>query len=572
MVSRGKPGVGLDSEGRRAAWGEVGGVVCKLGSRRDGIACADRQSNGHILIACIGDCYGLRSGGGLIALRLTAKVQRLRGSGNAVTGCGGYGHFQLIAHIPRRILDDDVNILCVRRKTCKGDGLLGRIAGSPRPGGVDGRFGVAAVHDFVIIPSGLIAGKRDRRGALTRAVYRPWGQLRRGGIIRYGKGNIHEVAGEVGLPIPSVPLVEHLEGIAARLKAGGYGDVYRAGPAAEDLLDAPVVEQLAAIAVAEQSGDLLGSVIHRAGIGDLHVPVRIALFFCCDAVRSSSSGKTISTAVQQRQLPLMAVIVGNRLQLIVAVHPGSGDLAVDRGGDKEDSVRIQVERGASQIEVLYGHGIHGTVGIDRARGDSVARNRGTEPPRVCAIAIICNTRGGVCKSVSSIVRFLRRQEKEPVPAQNICRSGKLDVISAVGARNGIYFVAFRRRQDRALLLREQTLEEKGIIAPALRVAALPCVAISEIHAVVGAVFSTQQPIGQQEEPVAPCVGLVVQHPPFDGAVAPVTEIDIVIAICGAVIAGDPARAKLYGFACVCPCCKGGCRRKPRKQAKAEQQA
>ena len=84
---------------------------------------------------------------------------------------------------------------------------------------------------------------------------------------------------------------------------------------------------------------------------------------------------------------------------------------------------------------------------------------------------------------------------------------------------------------------------------------MPCAAkiiimrgLLKIHAAVCA--CSKQRIGQQEQPGAPCVGLIVQYPPFDRAGScvavlgrPVAEVDIVISI-RIVIAGDPARVNL----------------------------
>ena len=87
---------------------------------------------------------------------------------------------------------------------------------------------------------------------------------------------------------------------------------------------------------------------------------------------------------------------------------------------------------------------------------------------------------------------------------------------------------------------------------------------------------SQQRVRQQEQAGVPGVGLVIQHPPFDGTggcvtvlTRPVAEVDIVIAV-RAVVAGNTACAKLYCFAGVCFLRKSGCRQKPRHKAERQQ--
>ena len=57
IVSCGKPGLRPDAEPCRTARGKVGRIARKPSLRRNGIVRAGRQSNGYILIACIGDRY-----------------------------------------------------------------------------------------------------------------------------------------------------------------------------------------------------------------------------------------------------------------------------------------------------------------------------------------------------------------------------------------------------------------------------------------------------------------------------------------------------------------------------------
>ena len=91
------------------------------------------------------------------------------------------------------------------------------------------------------------------------------------------------------------------------------------------------------------------------------------------------------------------------------------------------------------------------------------------------------------------------------------------------------------------------------IAPRLRVAALPCVAIRAcaIEIYISATPASQQIFGQEEKPGCARVGLVVQNPPFYRAAIVASHINVVVAcadFCG-VIARNPACAKLYRLAC-----------------------
>ena len=54
------------------------------------------------------------------------------------------------------------------------------------------------------------------------------------------------------------------------------------------------------------------------------------------------------------------------------------------------------------------------------------------------------------------------------------------------------------------------------------------IGLLKIHAAI--VPCSKQFLGEQEKSVFPCIGLVVQHPPFDGAVVPCAVIDIVVAV------------------------------------------
>ena len=82
---------------------------------------------------------------------------------------------------------------------------------------------------------------------------------------------------------------------------------------------------------------------------------------------------------------------------------------------------------------------------------------------------------------------------------------------------------------------------------------MPCgvLAAVELHT------TSQQRVGQQEEPGTSRVGLVVQHPPFDGAIVQCAEIDIVIAV-GIRVAGDSVRSNLNRLArvdAILPVCR-----------------
>ena len=105
-------------------------------------------------------------------------------------GVGRYLDFQLYTLIPRRVFRHNVNVLCARtRKVCKGNGLLGGVAGSTRHGGVYGRGGIAAFHDCIVIFARLVAGKLHRRGCFAVAGRAARCQRRRGGIAGNGKCN-----------------------------------------------------------------------------------------------------------------------------------------------------------------------------------------------------------------------------------------------------------------------------------------------------------------------------------------------------------------------------------------------
>ena len=228
MASCGKPGFRLDGECRRTARCEFG-----RGQSADIKIRCRRPIEGNCLIARIGDGYGLRCGRGRIALRRSAKIQLGRVSGNAVTrrNIGGYLDFQLAAYIPRRVLYDDVNILCALRKGGKGNGLLGCIAISTRPAGINVRLSCTAFHDCIVIAARFVAGKLHRRGSIAGAGRAASCQCRGGGIAGNVEGNCFKRAGIVGqLGIvfftAVVLLAEYSKGIATIGKIGGYFNSY----------------------------------------------------------------------------------------------------------------------------------------------------------------------------------------------------------------------------------------------------------------------------------------------------------------------------------------------------------
>ena len=65
---------------------------------------------------------------------------------------------------------------------------------------------------------------------------------------------------------------------------------------------------------------------------------------------------------------------------------------------------------------------HSALFIDRPRRIRVHSPRRTEPPYVCTIAIIGDTRIVIGKSVGCIFRFLCREKKHLVPIQDVVRS------------------------------------------------------------------------------------------------------------------------------------------------------
>ena len=110
--------------------------------------------------------------------------------------------------------------------------------------------------------------------------------------------------------------------------------------------------------------------------------------------------------------------------------------------------------------------------VDHARIVRAVHVRRAEPPHTGAAAIIGDTRRVIGKAVFVGFRFLRREEKYLVPVQNIFRRCKLIAICAAYKR----LVAFRGCNYRALFACGKIIAVK-ILAPRLRVAALPCVAI-----------------------------------------------------------------------------------------------
>ena len=165
------------------------------------------------MVARIGELYRPHVRRGFITHRFTAKDQRRRGSGNAVAGrdIGGYLDFQLLAHIPRRVLCHDVNILCTRtRKVRKRKDILAAGTGSSRPGGGNLRFGCIAVHNSIIIAARFTAGKLHRCGGFALADRAARCQRGRGGISGYSKRNRVKFAGVVGLVVAVALLAEHI--------------------------------------------------------------------------------------------------------------------------------------------------------------------------------------------------------------------------------------------------------------------------------------------------------------------------------------------------------------------------
>ena len=214
--------------------------------------------------------------------------------------------------------------------------------------------------------------------------------------------------------------------------------------------------------------------------------------------------------------------------------------------------------------------------------------RRAEPPPAHITVIIGNTRVIICKAVRAVFRFLRRQEKYFIIVQDIFGS-KIPIICTAG-KPTITFRSFQNRIKFGIgegVGHAASFNSCKIFAPRLCVAALPCVHNLAICMIAIMLFAfiiyayargimivllkvyvcSQQFFRQQEQPVVPGIGLIVQHPPLNRIAVPCAVIDIVISIC-AVIAADTACVKLNRLVGICR--KGRCRDQRKRHAQTQQ--
>ena len=140
---------------------------------------------------------------------------------------------------------------------------------------------------------------------------------------------------------------------------------------------------------------------------------RAAGFSCCGSFRYPKS----TGIVQKCQFPFVPAVFRD------FEHSVSSTFAANGCRNEEDRVRLQVEGRAGGVGLAYPFTDHSALFIDRPRRIRVHSSRRTEPPYVCTIAIIGDTRIVIGKSVGCIFRFLCREEKHLVPIQDVVRSG-----------------------------------------------------------------------------------------------------------------------------------------------------
>ena len=336
IVACGKLGVRLDGKGRHTFWLKDSGTGCKALCLRNGIIVrAGGQVDRYRLVARIGDGHGLGGGGFRIACRFSAEVQLCRGRGNPIgrRDIFRYPDFQAFADIPHRVLYHNIKILCAQScERGKGDGILTADAGSARPDGVDGRYLCAAFRDCIVIGARLTAGKLHRGGIFAVAAYLAGGQGR-GGFVNGRICYFNQLAGVVrqfGIVIfPAVILfVEYVQLCRiAQCYAVGQGKACHAACA----IGRAVQMQNAAVAgnctaYLDHNGNVFLFPCLCAGVGkDDGV---------ADAVGRRVGNLKIAGFVEQRQLPLAAVIISNGCQPAVACF------AAGRGRGEEDRVKI----------------------------------------------------------------------------------------------------------------------------------------------------------------------------------------------------------------------------------------
>ena len=370
------------------------------------------------------------------------------------------------------------------------------------------------------------------------------------GRFLYRQRDLLKSAGVVGIVIAVILLGEHIERIISAVKVIRYRKAEL--PVCGSGLHDPSIVGHAAFALNDH-GNVF--VLSRSRPGKIQRN-GVAGFSRCGSFRYPKSAGII----QNRQFPFVSAVFRNSENSV-------GAFAACGGRNKEDSVRIQIKGRTGSVDIVYPVSTHTTGGIDHACIVIVLVRR-TKPPSARTITIIGNTRIVIGKSIGCIPHFLCREEKHLVSIQDVLRINKVPI--------NVWSITFAGRQNSVLLHRAEASAVKGI-TPVLCAAAMPVVGVWErIIKFYAAIFPcSKQRIGEQEKsvalPGARHIGFCIQHAPFDGAVIPCAEMNIVIAAVCAVIAADPTCTELYGF-CGVIAGKGGCRQKTKHHAEHEQNA
>ena len=278
--------------------------------------------------------------------------------------------------------------------------------------------------------------------------------------------------------------------------------------------------------------------------------------YCCGFRYPKSAG-----IIQKCQFPFVSAVFRNFENSV------SSTFAANGGRNKEDRVRLQVERRTSCVGIVHPFSTHTTGSVDHACRVIVLVRR-TKPPTARTITIIGDTRIVIDKSVGCFPRFLCREEKHLVSIQDVLRTHKASI--------NVWIITFAGCKN-SFLLRSAEVPGVKAIAPVLPTAALPVVGIwgRIVKFYAAKRSSPKQRIREQKKSVALLsighIGFCIQHTPFDGAVIPCAKINIVIAAICAVITTDSTCTELYGF-CAVIVGKHGRRQKDAHHAAHEQDA